>query len=85
MAVQNAKQKEDNQLSEAKPAIANPLHSTISPKKFAPETYSNIPPYGILYPVSPGFLKLRRMSSASVLMYIPAMKSITPTIMRNCL
>lgn len=24
--------------------IANPNHSTISPKKFAPDTYSNIPP-----------------------------------------
>lgn len=27
-------------------AMAKPYHSTISPKKFAPETYSNIPPTG---------------------------------------
>ena len=27
-------------------AMAKPVHSTISPKKFAPETYSNIPPVG---------------------------------------
>lgn len=26
------------------PARANPVHSTISPKKFAPDTYSNMPP-----------------------------------------
>lgn len=26
-------------------ATANPSHSTISPKKFAPETYSNKPPF----------------------------------------
>ena len=25
-------------------AMAYPTHSTISPKKFAPDTYSNIPP-----------------------------------------
>lgn len=29
-------------------AMAKPVHSTISPKKFAPETYSNMPPRGIL-------------------------------------
>ena len=33
-------------------AIANPLHSRISPRKFAPETYSNAPPLGILKPAA---------------------------------
>lgn len=46
------------------PAIAKPVHSMISPQKFAPETYSKSPPYGILYPVSPGLRRLRSRSSA---------------------
>jgi len=58
--------------------MANPSHSIISPNKLGHETHLNNPPTGILYPVSPGFLKLIRIPSDCQLMIIPVKKNEGP-------